>query len=270
MVWAEKGSIGNGQAWEVEPMLAKVERNKPPYEPGSGHSKFHLPWEFGMLIRPEDPTGIQTQIRDLLDALGRSGIHSGCAELDLLLYEPAGDDGDPLGAPESGEILKLVKRRVAEHCSCPIESGIALAETARQMPKFRPIGCPGIDKLLGGGLACQEITELAGPPNTGKTQVTNYAAQARPNRDAPGHDHKPALGATWGQFPSKTLLLTRPPEGYESFLLKRQNGEQIHTKQVKAEVFRSVSAPKAGSIAVFYYGKEDIVSFEDDCLLQMQ
>ena len=33
-------------------------------------------------------------------------------------------------------------------------------------------GCPCLDEVLGGGLICGQLTELCGPPASGKTQVT--------------------------------------------------------------------------------------------------
>lgn len=34
-------------------------------------------------------------------------------------------------------------------------------------------GCPCLDELLRGGLICGQLTEICGPPATGKTQVSN-------------------------------------------------------------------------------------------------
>ena len=42
-------------------------------------------------------------------------------------------------------------------------------ECARQ--RLISLGCPGLDKLMGGGVVSGQLTEVYGPPASGKTQV---------------------------------------------------------------------------------------------------
>ncbi|KAI8854915.1 hypothetical protein BC829DRAFT_105084 [Chytridium lagenaria] len=70
--------------------------------------------------------------------------------------------------------------------------------------------------------------------------ATNYISQARSqNKDTTTYDYKPALGMSWAQFPSKTLLLSRPSELADSFVLTLEGGQQVQAKRVRAELYRS-------------------------------
>ncbi|XP_020596177.1 DNA repair protein RAD51 homolog 4 isoform X2 [Phalaenopsis equestris] len=55
-------------------------------------------------------------------------------------------------------------------------NGLQLLDDALKNKRFLPTGCGGIDILLGGGLREGQLTEIAGPSSSGKTQICLYIA----------------------------------------------------------------------------------------------
>ncbi|KAI8914002.1 P-loop containing nucleoside triphosphate hydrolase protein [Powellomyces hirtus] len=92
---------------------------------------------------------------------------------DYLLKHPL-----PSSSKESihEELVGQVKHKVAEALACPLTAGDVALEEENERHVFLSTGCPGMDELLGGGCLIGEMTEFAGAPATGKTQLAFFTA----------------------------------------------------------------------------------------------
>ncbi|KAJ3694229.1 hypothetical protein LUZ60_009709 [Juncus effusus] len=60
--------------------------------------------------------------------------------------------------------------------NAPWLTGTELLNDSKQNKRFLPTGLQGIDEILGGGLREGQLTEIAGPSSSGKTQVCLHSA----------------------------------------------------------------------------------------------
>ncbi|KAJ3159985.1 hypothetical protein HDU86_001250 [Geranomyces michiganensis] len=84
----------------------------------------------------------------------------------------------PQSSPQEelqGVVVRL-RTQAAESLACPLVAGEAAFDEEREREVFLSTGCPGIDELLDGGFLVGEMTEFAGAPATGKTQLAFFSA----------------------------------------------------------------------------------------------
>ncbi|KAJ3162924.1 hypothetical protein HDU88_006564 [Geranomyces variabilis] len=76
----------------------------------------------------------------------------------------------------SEDIVVRLRAQAADSLACPLIAGDEAFDEEREMQAFLSTGCPGIDELLDGGCVVGEMTEFAGAPATGKTQLAFFTA----------------------------------------------------------------------------------------------
>lgn len=67
---------------------------------------------------------------------------------------------------------------ICQFGSYPV-SGRELWEEESARHRLISSGCPGLDKLMGGGVVTGQLTEVCGPPASGKTQVVTVLLVGR-------------------------------------------------------------------------------------------
>ncbi|KAJ1553284.1 hypothetical protein HK405_008392 [Cladochytrium tenue] len=73
------------------------------------------------------------------------------------------------------QTLSHLKNLVADRVGCLSLSAADACIAEARAQKVLTSGCPGVDRLLGAGFTSGDIVEFAGPPATGKTQLSYFA-----------------------------------------------------------------------------------------------
>ncbi|KAJ6814479.1 DNA repair protein RAD51-like protein 4-like [Iris pallida] len=105
-----------------------------------------------------------------------------CASLGIFSVEDflVHDVSKVVALAESKATSKVLKEGIAQILSIidgqhqPWLNGVDLLNNTTQNKHFLPTGCEGIDMLLGGGMREGQLTEIAGPSSSGKTQLCLY------------------------------------------------------------------------------------------------
>ena len=94
--------------------------------------------------------------------------HTSPAVVDFIC-EPAVHLSKRAGLPLQ-DVQSIRQSLICQFGSYP-ESGRELWEVESARQRLISSGCPGLDKLMGGGVVTGQLTEVCGPPASGKTQV---------------------------------------------------------------------------------------------------
>ena len=139
-------------------------------------------------MAPLKPGLCSSLTEEIVEKLKRLGIKSGglCSFLRSIYYsslrgyliciavvdfvcEPAVHLSKRAGLPLQN-VQSIRQSLIFQFGSYPV-SGREIWEEESARQRLISSGCPGLDKLMGGGVVTGQLTEVCGPPATGKTQV---------------------------------------------------------------------------------------------------
>ena len=125
----------------------------------------------------------------------------------------------PAGASDPVEALDRVLRKHPHALAAP-KSALALGEELKRGRSSISTGCPGLDRVLGGGFPRRGLTEVCGEASVGKTQLMlQMLVQAQLPEKQGGAGGAACYVSTEGRFQIERLrgiLAARAKKGVES------------------------------------------------------